>query len=58
VTGTCGAKGSTSNVNPGASKTVTVKAKVTGRKGSKKTLTFTAKSGKSSAKATIKVTVK
>ena len=58
VTGTGGAKGSTKNINPDTAKTVTVKAKVTGRKGSKKTLTFTAKSGKSSAKATIKVTVK
>ncbi len=58
VTGTGGAKGSTKNINPDTAKTVTVKAKVTGRKGSKKTLTFTAKSGKSTAKAKIKVTVK
>ena len=56
--GTGGAKGSTKNINPDTAKTVTVKAKVTGRKGSKKTLTFTAKSGKSTAKAKIKVTVK
>ena len=57
VTATGGGKATAGNINPGASKTVTVKTKVTGRKGSKKTLTFTAKGG-ATATAKIKVTVK
>jgi hypothetical protein len=57
VTSTGGGKGKAGNINPDASRTVKVKAKVTGRKGSKKTLTFTAKGG-ATAKGKIKVTVK
>ncbi|MCB0869711.1 MAG: hypothetical protein KDB52_02660 [Solirubrobacterales bacterium] len=57
VTATGGGKGSAGNLNPGAKKTVKVKTKVTGRKGSKKTLTFTAKGG-ATAKGKIKVKVK
>ncbi|MCB0869709.1 MAG: hypothetical protein KDB52_02650 [Solirubrobacterales bacterium] len=54
VTATGGGKGSAGTLKPGAKKTVTVKTKVTGRKGSKKTLTFSA----GGSKAKIKVTVK
>ena len=43
-------------IKPGASKTVTVKAKVTGKKGRKATLQFTATGGASST-GNIKVTV-
>jgi hypothetical protein len=57
VTSTGGGKGKAGNISPDKSKTVKVKAKVTGRKGSKKTLTFTAKGG-ATAKGKIKVTVK
>ena len=57
VTATGGGKANAGNIKPGASKTVTVRTKVTGRKGSKKTLTFTAKGG-ATAKAKIKVTVR
>jgi hypothetical protein len=57
VTSTGGGKGKAGNINPDKSKTVKVKAKVTGRKGSKKTLTFTAKGG-ATAKGKIKVRIK
>lgn len=57
ITSTGGGKGKAGNINPDKSKTVKVKAKVTGRKGSKKTLTFTAKGG-ATGKGKIKVTVK
>jgi hypothetical protein len=57
VTSTGGGKGSAGTINPDKSRTIKVKAKVTGRKGSKKTLTFTAKGG-ATGKGKIKVTVK
>lgn len=57
VTATGGGKATAGNINPDGSKTVTVRTKVTGRKGSMKTLTFTAKGG-AVAKAKIKVRVK
>ena len=57
ITATGGGKGTAGNINPGAKKTVTVKTKVTGRKGSKKTLTFTAKGG-ATAKGKARVTVR
>lgn len=57
VTGTGGAKGSAGNVFPEQSKTITVRAKVTGKKGKKKTLAFTAKGG-ATAKGKVKVKIK
>ncbi|MCB0861472.1 MAG: hypothetical protein KDB54_12550 [Solirubrobacterales bacterium] len=57
VNATGGGKGKAGNINPDKSKAVKVKTKVTGRKGGKKTLTFTAKGG-ATGKAKIKVKVK
>jgi len=57
VNATGGGKGKVGNLNPGAKKTITVRTKVTGRKGSKKKLTFTAKGG-ATGKASVKVTVR
>ena len=56
VTATGGGKGKAGNLKPGAKKTIKVKTKVTGRKGSKKTLTFTAKGG-ATGKAKVRVRV-
>lgn len=58
VTSTGGGKASAGTIKAGKSKTVNVKAKVSGRKGAKKTLVFKAKGKGVSAKATAKVTVK
>lgn len=57
VAATGGGKGKVGNLNPGKSKTVKVKTKVTGRKGSKKVLVFTAKGG-ATGKGKARVTVK
>ena len=57
VTATGGGKAKAGTIKPGKSRTVKVKTKVTGRKGSKKTLTFIAKGG-ATGKARIKVTIK
>ena len=58
VTATGGGKGKGGNINPGASKTITVKTKVSGRKGGKATIKFTAKAGNVKATGKTKVSVK
>jgi hypothetical protein len=58
ISATGGGKGKAGTLNPGKSKTVKVKTRVTGRKGSKKKLTFTAKGGGATGKGKIRVTVK
>lgn len=58
VTATGGGKGKGGNIAPGASKTIKVKTKVSGRKGGKATIKFTAKAGNVKATGKTKVSVK
>lgn len=58
VVTTKGGKGKGGNIAPGKSKTVKVKATVSGKKGRKATVRFTAKAGNVKASGAAKVTVK
>jgi len=58
VSSSRGGQGKGGNIAPGASKTVTVKTKISGRKNSKVAVKFTAKSGSVKASITKKVKVK